>query len=326
MKKSINELRRLRGVLTTVLVMGGMVLSSMTTVAHARVPSVHAAHVDGASFTCRHAARSGRDVEVVNTTLAGVPAILRVPGKIAKPPIVLWHGFGPPASPQALMDAMPLDGVPSVKVYLGLPLFGARAPAGGVKELIRRQKQDFAKLLFKPSVVGAAEELPAVVTALEQRGCMTPKDRIGLFGFSAGGASALIVLEQHKVAVGAAIVLNASTGLNASVNALERVTEQKYAWTPAARMLGQQTDAIRHAEQIARGNPPPALLIVQGADDTVLTSQPATALYKALLPWYKNPPKRLRLQLLPGVSHGWTDGGTAEEVRRVSAVWFQSNM
>ncbi|MGH8144719.1 MAG: alpha/beta hydrolase family protein [Rhodanobacteraceae bacterium] len=262
----------------------------------------------------------------MNTTLAGVPAILRVPGKVTKPPIILWHGFGPPASPQALMDAMPLDRVPSVKVYLGLPLFGARAPAGGVEELIRRQKQDFAKLLFKPSVVGAAEELPAVIAALERRGCMTPKARIGLFGFSAGGASALIVLAQHKVAVGTAIVLNASTGLDASVNALERVTKQKYAWTPAARMLGKQTDAIRHAEQIAQGNPPPALLIVQGADDTVLTSRPATALYKALLPWYKNSPKRLRLQLMPGVSHGWTDGGAVEKLRRMSAAWFQSNM
>ncbi len=44
-------------------------------------------------------------------------------------PIVLWHGFGPPASEQALMEALPLDEVPAVKVYLGLPMFGSRAPA-----------------------------------------------------------------------------------------------------------------------------------------------------------------------------------------------------
>src|SRR5690606_22117758 len=61
--------------------------------------------------------------------LAGVPAIIRVPDRIAAPPIVLWHGFGPPASEEALMDLLPMDEVPAVKVYLGLPLFGKRAPA-----------------------------------------------------------------------------------------------------------------------------------------------------------------------------------------------------
>ena len=65
---------------------------------------------------------------IVSTVLAGVPAILRIPAQAQKPPIVLWHGFGPPASEQALMQALPLDEVPAVKVYLGLPLFGKRAP------------------------------------------------------------------------------------------------------------------------------------------------------------------------------------------------------
>jgi dienelactone hydrolase len=326
MKKNKNGLRCLRGVSATMLATVALALSCTAIAAHARAPSVDAARGDDAGFACTHKTRSGAGIETVATTLAGVPAILRVPVHATRPPIILWHGFGPPASPSALMDALPLDEVPSVKVYLGLPLFGARAPVGGVKELIRRQKQDFAKLLFKPSVVGAAEELPAVVAALERRGCMTAKDRIGLFGFSAGGASALIALEQHKVAVGAAIVLNASTGLDASVAALERVTRQRYAWTPAARALGKRTDAIRHAADIARGNPPPALLIVQGADDTVLTPRPATALYKALLPWYENSPKRLRLQLLPGVSHGWTDAGTLAKLRSLSAAWFRHSL
>src|SRR5690348_6637870 len=79
---------------------------------------------------------------IVSTVLAGVPAILRIPARTQKPPIVLWHGFGPPASEQALMQALPLDDVPAVKVYLGLPLFGQRAPAAGMDELARRQKED----------------------------------------------------------------------------------------------------------------------------------------------------------------------------------------
>jgi hypothetical protein len=41
---------------------------------------------------------------------------------VTKPPIVLWHGLGPPASEGDLMSALPLDDVAAVKVYLGLPL------------------------------------------------------------------------------------------------------------------------------------------------------------------------------------------------------------
>jgi hypothetical protein len=37
------------------------------------------------------------------------------------------------------MEALPLDDVPAVKVYLGLPLFGARAPSGGPGELVQLQ-------------------------------------------------------------------------------------------------------------------------------------------------------------------------------------------
>ena len=68
------------------------------------------------------------DIVTLQTTLAGVPAVLRVPKVITKAPIVPWHGFGPPASETALMKALPLDEVAAVKVYLGLPLFGLRAP------------------------------------------------------------------------------------------------------------------------------------------------------------------------------------------------------
>ena len=168
-------------------------------------------------------------------------------------------------------------------------------------------------MLFKPAVVGAADELSSVVAALEQHGCMTSGQRIGLFGFSGGGAAALITLIQGKVAVSAAVLVNASTGLNASVDALQRAMKQPYAWTPASRALADETDAVRHAADIARGNPPPALLIVQGDADTVLTSKPAIALHDALLPYYHRTygDARLRLVLVPRMPHGWIDDKTA---------------
>jgi predicted esterase len=262
---------------------------------------------------------------VVETRLAGVPAILRIPAHVSRPPIVLWHGFGPPANERSLMDALPMDDVPSIKVYLGLPLFGARAPQGGNQELGRRQAEDFAMLLFKPAVEDAAEELPSVVTQLQRRGCMLPGQRIGLFGYSAGGSAALIALIQSKVAVRAVVLVNASTGLNASVQALERLTKQPYHWTAASRELAERTDAVRHAAQIARGNPPPALLVVQGASDTVLTPQPATELHDALQPYYlkHGGASRLKLVLIKGMAHGWTDDKeAADKVDRLTRDWF----
>lgn len=274
-------------------------------------------------FRCRTSVER-QSAMTINTTLAGVPATLRMPKQIAKPPIVLWHGFGPPDSEQALMEALPLDEVPAIKVYLGLPLFGARMPAGGNKDLVRRQTEDFASLLFEPTVVGTAAELPAVLQALEGLGCLESGAQIGLFGFSAGGAAALFALAEAEIPVSSAVVLNASTGLNASIRALESATKRPYIWTDSARDLAKRSDAVGRAAEIAAGDPPPALLIIHGADDTMLSPQIAVALHEALLPSYRSATAQQRLQLMvvPRMSHVWTGAGTVEEVRKSVAAWF----
>lgn len=64
---------------------------------------------------------------MIATELGGVPARIRSPVTISAPPIVLWHGFGPPDGEDALMARLPLNDVPAVKVYLGPPMLGARA-------------------------------------------------------------------------------------------------------------------------------------------------------------------------------------------------------
>jgi pimeloyl-ACP methyl ester carboxylesterase len=252
------------------------------------------------------------------TTLAGVPAIVSVPKEVSKPPILLWHGFGPPVSESELQRALPLNDVPAVKVYLGLPLFGARAPAAGEKSLAERQKQDYGTQLFEPVVMGAANELPAVVKALRGRKCLGAREPIGLFGFSAGGAAVLFALAEHKVPVRAAVTINAPTGLNASIDAMERATKQPYAWTPATHTLAARSDAVSRAADLAAGHPPPALLVIHGADDTIVKPDGAIALRDALLPFYRSEPERLRLLIAPGVSHDWTK----QDVRASVADWF----
>lgn len=276
-------------------------------------------------FNCA-APRSDSRPIVVTTTLGETPALVRIPPKINRSPIVLWHGFGPPASEKALMEALPLDEVEAVKVYLGLPLFGSRAPAGGAKELAHRQQEDLATLVFEPAVMGAAKELPAVIRALEEHGCLKRGERIGLFGFSAGGAAVLYALAERDVRVSAAVTLNASTGLSASIKAYERATKGSYKWTDAARTLAQRSDAAGRANDIAKGHPPPALLIIHGNDDAMLTPEVASTLHRALLPAYQEAlaADSLQLLLLPGLAHGWTSPGSLEALRGSIAAWFDN--
>jgi dienelactone hydrolase len=268
---------------------------------------------------------SRQAVATLETRLAQTPALLRAPPKISRPPILLWHGFGPPASERALMEALPLDDVPALKVYLGLPLFGARQPDGGREDMVRRQREDLGRLVFEPVVVGAAQELPAVIAALQDFRCLRADQKIGLFGFSAGGAAVLFALAEGTAPIETAVVVNASTGLTASVRAYERATKQAYQWSAYTRDLALRTDAVQRAEDIARNHP--ALLILQGNDDAMLASRDALALRDALAPLYKSPrhEPRLRLALVEGLSHGWIDSAHADEVRRSIADWFNAS-
>lgn len=258
---------------------------------------------------------------VMQTTLHGVPAILRIPAHIDQAPIILWHGFGPPASESAMMEALPLDDVDAVKVYLGLPLFGARAPSGGMKELARRQSEDIGLEVFKPVVAGAAQELSGVVGALARQGCMKNGSPVRLVGFSAGGAAALYALSQGRVKIDAAVLINPSTGLSDSVQAYERATGKTYRWSTASRELARQADAAAHTTDIARHRP--ALLFLQGASDSVLDAQAVSALCHSLKPLYGDPTARLQCQQLAGMSHQWAaDPASLGRVRQAVGAWF----
>jgi len=265
---------------------------------------------------------SRKDIVIAETRLASVPALLRAPARISKAPILLWHGFGPPANERALMEALPLDDVPALKVHLGLPQFGAREAPGGREDMLRRQAEDLGRLVFEPILVGAAQELPSVIAALEQLRCLQAREKVGLFGFSAGGAAVLFALAEGNVPIEAAVVLNGSTGLTASVQAYERVMKQQYKWSDYTRDLARRTDAVQRAVDIARDHP--ALLIVHGKDDAMVAPKDVVALRDALAPYYKSPrdEPRLRLALVDGLSHDWVNSQRVEDLRRSIAAWF----
>lgn len=299
-------------------------------VASVALTLVNVAHAETSNndFDCATARASDDAPMVIAASLGDTPALIRIPARISKAPILLWHGFGPPDSERALMEALPLDDVPAVKVYLGLPMFGARQPAGGMEELGRRQSEDLATLVFEPVVMTAAKELPAVVRELERRRCLERGGAVGLFGFSAGGASVLYALAEADVPVDVAVTLNASTGLSASVAAYERATKQSYTWSDAARALARRSDAVERAKDIASGSPPPALLIIHGRDDVMLTAEAASAVHAALLPLYgdANASQRLQLTVVPGLAHGWIGAENANAVRSSIAAWFHAHL
>ncbi|HKU13650.1 MAG TPA: hypothetical protein VJQ52_04595 [Steroidobacteraceae bacterium] len=51
-----------------------------------------ARHDSKIEASCIPTDRSRNDATILETRLAGVPALLRAPPRIARPPIVLWHG------------------------------------------------------------------------------------------------------------------------------------------------------------------------------------------------------------------------------------------
>jgi pimeloyl-ACP methyl ester carboxylesterase len=284
-----------------------------------RMPAVRVA----AQSSCGGEALGSDNVTVEETTLRGVPAIVRTPAVITQPPVLLLHGFGSPASPVDLMRALPLDDVPAPKVYLWLPLFGPRAGPGGKDELVRRQMKDFVSLLFEPAVIGAANELPGIVDELRQRRCYGKVDEVSLFGFSAGGSAVLYALIHKGIRVHAAVILNTPPNLDSTLSALKHATGSEYRWSIASRRTADSADAISHARDIAAGNQPPPLLVLQGADDSVIGPSSAMTLEQALRPHYQHDhDERLQVVVFPGVSHEWIDSAAVDAIRKRASTWF----
>lgn len=301
--------------------------ASFSSSANARERAMNST-LESAELSCSSLRTSTDEPLTVKTQLGEVPALVRVPPRITKPPILLWHGFGPPNNHQALMEALPLDEVPALKVYLTLPLFGDRAPEGGMEEIARRQTQDYGLLLFEPAVIGAARELAGIVKELEHRKCLRHDEGIGLLGFSAGGAAVLFALTERTVPVRAAVTLNAPTGLATSIEALERVTKRAYEWTQRSRDLAKLADAVRRAPEIAAGDPPPALLLWHGAADRIITADDTARLHQSLQPLYAaaGHSDRLKLVLAGKGTHKFTHPEVLGDLRDSIASWLELHL
>jgi hypothetical protein len=101
-----------------------------------------------------------RQETTVTGTAAGVPFLAVPPdgGPGLAPVVVAWHLMDPPRTEAAFAAALPLAGLDAWRIYLGLPMCGARLPAGGFEELMRLGYEDAVLNLQGPI---AAEDDPA---------------------------------------------------------------------------------------------------------------------------------------------------------------------
>ncbi len=288
-------------------------------------------------------------------TLAGVPALIRSPqGDVESAPIiVLWHGYGPPNSEQALAELLPLDEVSAWKVYPALPMFGERLPEGGLDELMRRQLSDYVLDLLLPTVEQAVAELPQVIAEVERQYGANTADGIGLFGFSAGAATVIHALLDGPVSVRAAVLAGAPSSLDMAVTNFERTTRihldylrehydwfrdemLTYPWSALSEAARSQFDLGGRAAELAASDVPSAVLLAHGEQDEIYPVADVRALKDALHKAYEAQgiAERIDLQTFPHLAHHLdpsTEAGTETHqnlstFRHTVAAWYQQHL
>lgn len=265
----------------------------------------------------------------VRGVAAGVPFVALPPAPGVERPglVLLWHGFSPPRSEEALAAALPLAGLPAWRVYLGLPLFGERLPAGGVAEIMRRAGEEFLLDLYAPVVEGAVAELPRAHAELLRTLEIDPAAPLGLFGFSAGGAAALLALASGALTPRAVAVYGPVVDPAPAAEENARYAGHAYQWSEASRAAATRLQLEDRAAELAAREAD--LLIALGAEDWPALTQPAQRLAGDLRA--RRGGTSMELVTVPGVAHsfvpepGLVAAPQGEEARRLDALftaWF----
>jgi alpha-beta hydrolase superfamily lysophospholipase len=216
--------------------------------------------------------------EIVEGVAAGVPFVALPPANPAEPAALLagWHLMDPPASERAMAAAVPMAGLQAWRVYFGLPLSGARLPAGGYAEFFRLAGEDAVLNVFEPVTDQAAEEFPAAVAELRDR-LPHADGPLGVFGGSAGSLVALEVLARADLPVAAGAVVSPVVQLAPVIGRNERLYGVAYPWSERSRAVAARFDYVRRAAELTT-----PLLIVAGSADDVAVREPAAALREKL--------------------------------------------
>jgi predicted esterase len=269
-------------------------------------------------------------------TVGGEPVLISRPA-VVKPNtclVVLYHGFGPPQNPRALAQVLRLEEMDAVLAFVNLPMVADRMPTGGRDELLRVQKEDFVNGFFFRSISGAAAELQQIVKELNATYHLDSDKGIGLFGFSAGGAAALLALLESDVPITAAVIVNAPMSVRQNVENWERTLKRQFEWDNASRKAASRYDVELQADKIAERKILPALLIVQGDADKQLGIEPARRAFDALKQRYvgRGEADRIQFEVIHGLAHNFGPGsgatGSAQasidlEIEQKTKRWFE---
>ena len=260
-------------------------------------------------------------------TSSGVPFIARPPeGRSdARGLILLWHGADPPRSEEALAAVLPLPQLPCWRVYLGMPLYGRRSPEGGFDEIMRRAAQDAVTQIFHPSIHGAVDEFPQALDDIRTQLSIDRDLPLGLFGFSQGGAAALLTLARNEFPFRAAVTFGAVVDLRAVVDALAAFYSMNYEWTAERLALAESLSTAQRARDLADSRA--ALLLAVGADDPYPMREPAEALADSI----QQDGGTAEVAIILGIPHVFVDppgeqatpqGSMARAIEEVVSDWL----
>src|SRR2546430_7106975 len=153
-----------------------------------------------------------------------------------------------------------MAGLAAWRIYLGLPMCGARLPGGGLDEVMRLAYADAVLDLQGPVATQGAEEFPAALADLRAR-LDLGDGPVGLVGGSFGTAIAQLVLTETGpgagIAVAAAVLISPVTQLRPTVDAMGRRFGITYSWGPESSAVARRLDfAARADDFVAAGAPP----------------------------------------------------------------------
>jgi pimeloyl-ACP methyl ester carboxylesterase len=235
------------------------------------------------------------------TGVAGGVPYVALPPETAPggaPLVVAWHLHDPPRSETAMAAALPLDGLPAWRVYLGLPLSGSRLPEGGLEAFFQLGYQDAVLKVFDPTCRQAVEEFPSALAALRQA-LPVADGPLGLVGGSVGALVALRVLAETDLPVAAVALVSPAIRLAGVVAANERRFGVTYQWTAQSRAAAARLDFVARAGELVKRDA--AVLLVVGAlDDQDGIRAPAEQLWQVLS---RRAPGRTALTSIPEMAH-----------------------
>ncbi|RSM80276.1 alpha/beta hydrolase [Amycolatopsis sp. WAC 01375] len=242
--------------------------------------------------------------EPVTGTAAGVPFTVLPPSTEVSGPapvVVAWHMIDAPRSDAAFAAALPLAGVPAWRVYLGMPLCGARMVDGSMDALLERARRDAMLAYVDPVVAQAALEFPAALAELRERFGFD-SSRMAVVGGSLGGAVALTILATREIPVRAAVLINPAVRARSVIGLVEDMLEQAYPWSDKAERAADQLDFVARSGEISARDEQVPLLLVSGEGDYPSLRTDADDLVAALRERYARPDD-VRLARLPGLAH-----------------------